>query len=65
METQLFTATIDGQVCLVRLVCLVRMQTDNFRFVSWTNFCLHYEQMGYGLRKIAWAYVFRMKRQYI
>ncbi len=47
---------IDGQVRLVRLV---RWQTDNFRFVSSstngqsTNFCLHDEQRVHGLRKIA------------
>ncbi len=42
---------IDGQFRLVRL------QTDNFR--------LYNEQTVNGLRKNAWASVFRLKRQYI
>jgi hypothetical protein len=49
--------TIDGQVCLVRVV---RLQTDNFRLFlpklkakeQMTNFRLHDEQTVNGLRKI-------------
>ncbi len=56
---------IDGPVCLVRLVHLVRLQTDNFHMFlrqqmdKTTNNFLHDEQMVNGLRKIAWASVFR------
>jgi hypothetical protein len=56
---------MDGQVRLVRLV---RLQTDNFYlFLSkqTTNFCLHDEPTVNGLRKIAWASVFRLKQQHI
>jgi hypothetical protein len=55
---------IDGLDRLVRLIRLVRLQTDNFRFLFLTNgetiiFRFHDEQTVNGLRKIAWASVFR------
>jgi hypothetical protein len=65
---------IDGEVRLVRLVCLVRLQMDNRLFLhqetdkGQTSF-FHDEQTVNGLRNITWASVFRliffMKHQHI
>jgi hypothetical protein len=60
----LYLITIDGQVRLVH------SQADNFRLFlcstdgQTTNFNLHDEQTVNGLRKIAWASIFRLKRQH-
>ncbi len=58
------TVGLDGTI---RLVCLVRLQTDNFGLFlrqqdrQMRNFRLNDKQIVSGLRKIAWASVFRLK----
>jgi hypothetical protein len=62
-----FYTIIDGQVCLVSLVRLARLQTVNSRLFlhqqtdkrqSYVR--LHNQQTVNGLRKLAWASVFRL-----
>ncbi len=60
---------IDGQVRLIRLVCLQRENFWGFFQTNGqtTNFCLHKEQKVYGLTKSPGLpfSVFRLKQQHI
>ncbi len=68
MNKKEYVTNIDGQVCLVHLSVCKRITSVCFFVNKRINYKLlftHDEQMVYGLRKIAWASIFHLKRQHI